>query len=82
VTIARRVLGWCTVVNYAVLLVWFAVFTIAHDWMYRLHGQWFLLTPEQFDAVHYGAMAVYKTGVLLLNLVPYLAMLIVGRKTG
>jgi hypothetical protein len=46
--------------------------------MYRLHGRWFRLSPEQFDAIHYGAMAVYKIGILLLNLVPYLALRIVA----
>jgi hypothetical protein len=74
---ARDLLLWCTVINYAVLLVWFLAFRFAHGWMYGLHGRWFRLSPEQFDAIHYAAMAVYKIGILLLNLVPYLALLIV-----
>ncbi|CAN5486774.1 hypothetical protein BH10ACI3_BH10ACI3_14910 [soil metagenome] len=24
----------CTLFNYAVLIIWFAVFTFAHDWLY------------------------------------------------
>jgi hypothetical protein len=74
----RELLLWCAGINYAVLLVWFLVFTFAHGWMCRLHGRWFRLSPEQFDAIHYAAMAVYKIGILLLNLVPYLALRIVG----
>jgi len=74
----RELLLWCAGINYAVLLVWFLVFKFAHGWMYRLHGRWFRLSPEQFDAIHYAAMAVYKIGILLLNLVPYLALRIVG----
>jgi hypothetical protein len=74
----RELLLWCAGINYTVLLVWFLVFTFAHGWMYRLHGRWFRLSPEQFDAIHYAAMAVYKIGILLLNLVPYLALRIVG----
>ena len=74
----RDLLLWCTVINYAVLLLWFLVFKFAHGWMYRLHGRWFRLSPERFDAIHYAAMAVYKIGVLLFNLVPYLALRIVG----
>ncbi len=76
--IARDVLLWCTAINYGVLLCWFLVFVFAHDWMFRLHGRWFRLPVEQFDAIHYAAMAVYKIGILLLNLVPYVALLIVA----
>ena len=76
---ARHILLWCTVINYAVLLLWFLFFSLAHDSIYRLHARWFRLPVEQFDAIHYGGMAIYKVGVLLFNLVPYVALLIVGR---
>lgn len=68
---------WCTVINYGVLLWWFAVFSLAHDWMQRLHGRWFALPRERFDAIHYAAMAAYKLGILLFNLVPWIALSIV-----
>jgi hypothetical protein len=70
---------WCTILNYAVLLLWFAAFSLGHEWMFKLHGRWFRLTAAQFDALHYGAMAVYKVGILLLTLVPYIALSIVAR---
>jgi hypothetical protein len=70
---------WCTILNYLVLLLWFVAFSLAHDWMFKLHGGWFRLTVAQFDALHYGGMAVYKVGILLLNLVPYVALNIVAR---
>jgi hypothetical protein len=73
----RHVLGWCTLINYAVLLFWFGVFGLAHDWLHRLHGRWFSLSEEKFDAVHYALMGVFKLGILLFNLVPYLSMRIV-----
>lgn len=70
---------WCTILNYLVLLLWFAAFSLAHNWMFTLHGRWFRLTAAQFDALHYGGMAVYKIGILLLNLVPLIALNIVAR---
>jgi hypothetical protein len=73
----RHFLLWCTVINYCVLLIWFLAFMFAHDCMYRFHTRWFRLTTEQFDTIHYSAMAVYKIGILLFNLVPYIALLIV-----
>ena len=71
---ARDFLLCCAVINYAVLFVWFGAFVFAHDWMVRLHTRWFKISPAQLDAVHYGGMAVYKIGILLLNLVPYIAL--------
>jgi hypothetical protein len=74
----RAVFAWCTVINLALFIWWFLFFALAHDWMYRLHGKWFKISVEKFDAVHYAGMALFKMGILLFNLVPYLAMRIVG----
>jgi hypothetical protein len=76
--VVRDVLLWCTVINYGVLLCWLLVFILAHDWMLQLHCRWFRMPVEQFDTIHYAAMAIYKLGILLLNLVPYVALLIVA----
>jgi len=64
----------CLLVNYGIITVWFLVFRFAHGWLFRLHGRWFHLSEERFDALHYGGMTIYKIGVLLLNLVPFLAL--------
>jgi hypothetical protein len=70
---------WCAIVNYLILFLWFIVFWLGHEWMFNLHGRWFRLTIAQFDTLHYGGMAAYKIGILLLNLVPYIALNIVAR---
>jgi len=67
-------LGWMTVINAGLLLVWFLAFVWLHDWMYRQHGRWFTLSLERFDAIHYVGMALFKMSVVMLNLVPYLAL--------
>ena len=74
----KYVLLWCTGLNYLVLLVWFGVFVFAHDWMYKMHGRWFKLSIEAFDAIHYAGLAIYKIGILLLNLVPLLAVYVMA----
>ncbi len=68
---------WCLLLNYAVLLVWAGVFIFAHDWMYAIHSRWFRIAPDRYDMMHFGALAVYKTGVLLFVLVPWIALQIV-----
>ena len=54
-------------------------FRLAHDWIYRLHSQWFPMPIEQFNAIHYAGIAVYKIGVLLFTVVPYVALVLVSR---
>ena len=65
---------YCTLINYVILLIWFFAFIFAKNWMKKLHRQWFNLSDQNFDAIHYSAMAVYKIGILLLNLVPLIAL--------
>jgi hypothetical protein len=74
VELIRNVLGWCTVINYGLLLFWFVFFMLARDWIYRLHGRWFNISHQNFDAIHYAGMAIYKIGIFLLNLVPYIVL--------
>ena len=74
----RAMLAWCTVINLGLLLWWGLLFFTAHEWMYRFHGRWFQMSKETFNAIHYSGMGLFKIGILLLNLVPYLALRIVG----
>jgi hypothetical protein len=74
----RSFLLWCTVINYGILLMWFLLFVLARDWMRRFHGRWFRLSDERFDALHYLGMSIYKIGILLFNLVPFVVLWIVG----
>lgn len=60
------------------LLVWFLVFAFARDWMRRFHGRWFRVSDGQFDSLHYFGMSIYKIGILLVNLVPFVVLWIVG----
>ncbi len=78
IEVAKSFLLWCLVINYGVLFAWFLAFCFAHEWMFRLHSRWFLLSRERFDTAHYMGMAVYKVGVLLVNLTPYLALVLVS----
>ena len=78
IEVIRSTLAWCIIINWALLLWWFLFFTLAHDWTYRFHRKWFDLSVDQFDAIHYGGMGLFKIGIILLNLVPYLALRIVS----
>ena len=73
----KELLLYSLAFNYAILLIWFGTFSFRHDWMYRLHSRWFNLSAETLDALHYGSMAVYKIGIIMLNIAPLVALWLV-----
>ncbi len=78
IDMVRDALLWCFVINMGLLLWWFVMFTFAHDWIYRFHGKWFRLSVERFDAIHYACIAFFKICIFMFNVVPYIALRIVG----
>ncbi len=78
VEIIRDVLAWCSVINIGLLLFWLLWLTLAHDFVYRVHGKFLKLSEERFDAIHYAGMAFFKICIFVFNIVPYLALRIVG----
>jgi len=73
----RSALLWCFVINTAMLMVWFLMLALGRDWVYRMHGKWFKVSPEKFDAIHYSGIIFFKVFIFGFYLVPYLALLIV-----
>ena len=73
----REVLGWCTLINFIILFVWTGAMFCCRDMIHRVHGRFFQLSREQFDAIHYTLMGVFKLGVLLFNAVPWIVLHIV-----
>ena len=80
VELLRKSLLWCAIINYVILLIWFIVFVVAHDFVRELHTRFFRLSPNEFDALNYLGMAIYKIGVLLFNVVPCIVLCIAWKK--
>ena len=74
----RAALGWCTIINWGILLLWVIFLRLGHDFTYNMHSKWVRVPAEEFDVIHYKGMAHYKIGITLFNLVPYLALRIVA----
>jgi len=77
IEVVRNALLWCTVINYGFLIFWVVLYALAHAQLHRLWGCWFRLTSEQFDALNFAGMMLYKLGIILFNLVPYVVLVIV-----
>jgi hypothetical protein len=73
----RNALLWCGIINYALLLLW-AALTVLAPGLVRWNARWFGLSTEQFNAIQYGLMVLYKLLIILFNLVPYIALRIVA----
>ena len=78
IEVTRNLLLWSTIINWGILLVWWLFVSVAHDWIQGIYGRWFRLSRDQFDAIHYAVMGIFKIGIILFNLVPYVALSIVA----
>lgn len=77
IQMVRDALLWCTVINYAVLIIWFLLFVLLHQWLVRWWSAWFHVSGENVTAINFAAIALFKIGILLFNLVPYVALRII-----
>jgi hypothetical protein len=69
---------WCTLINGGLLMLWSVFFIFASDLVYRTQSKWFPLPRETFNVVMYSFLGLFKMIFLVFNLVPYLALRIVG----
>lgn len=69
---------WCTVLNVGLLLFWSAWFLFAPDLVYRTQKRFVPISREQFDLVMYGFLGLFKIAVIVLNVMPYVALRIIG----
>jgi hypothetical protein len=74
----REFFMWCTIINGALLVLSFLICASAGGWIYEIHSKWFPISREAFNVAIYSFLGVYKMLFIALNLVPYLALLIVG----
>ncbi|MGB5339471.1 MAG: DUF6868 family protein, partial [Gammaproteobacteria bacterium] len=69
---------WCTLINGALLLFWTLWLLAAPDLVYRLQSKWFPIPRETYNVVMYAFLGAFKIFFIVFNLVPYLALVIVG----
>ncbi len=69
---------WCTILNVALLLFSSLMCVCAGDWVYQIHHKLFSVPREAFNVAIFSFIALYKLLVIVFNLIPYIALLIVG----
>jgi len=69
---------WCSIINGSLLVLWIAMCVLVPDLVYRTQRIWFPIPRETFDVVIYSMLGLFKIIFLVFNLVPYIALLIIG----
>ncbi len=69
---------WCTIINGGILFLWTGCAMLAPDVVYRTQSRWFPMPRETFTVTFYAFIGLFKLFFLFFNVVPYIALLIVG----
>ncbi len=69
---------WCTVINACLGILSFLAYVLAGDFIFKIHSRWFKMSKEAFNASFYCMIGVIKLIVIMLNLVPYIVLVIIG----
>ena len=74
----RAFFMWCTIINGALFILSFLFCAFAGDWIYKMQNRWFAIPREKFNVVIYSFIGLYKIFVITFNLIPFIALLIIG----
>ena len=69
---------WCTIINAGLLVFSFLIVAFAGDFVYKIHSKWFPMPRETFNVILYSFMGAYKLIVYVFNMVPWVALVIIG----
>lgn len=70
----RDFLGWCTLINFGVLILMTVSLLLFRKKISGLHARMFGFNESLVPIEFYRFIAYYKMTVLVFNLVPYLAL--------
>ena len=73
-----RFFMWCTILNGGLLIFSFLICAFAGDWVHKMHSKWFPMPRETFNVVIYSFLGLFKIVFLVFNVVPWVALLIMG----
>ena len=69
---------WCTIINSGLMAFWIFIHLMAPNAVFRMQQIFFPISRETWDIVFYSFLAVFKIFVIIFNLVPFIALLIIG----
>lgn len=70
---------WCTIINGVLLVLGILGTTLGPDLGADMQGRWFQIPRETVNVVIYMLLGVFKIFWLVFNLVPYVALRVIGK---
>jgi hypothetical protein len=71
---------WCSIFNYLILISWVLLFLFAHNPMKKFIEFIFRRKFEYYDTLHFAGISLYKTCIIIFNIVPWIVLAILTRK--
>ncbi len=69
---------WCTIINGALFTFWAVMCMLTPNLVYRTQSKFFPISREQFNLIIYSFLGIFKIVYLVFNVVPFVALLIIG----
>ena len=69
---------WCSIINIGFLIFLALIYMFAPNLVYRLQSKFIPISRETFDTVFYSFIGFFKVVVLVFNVVPWIALTIMG----
>jgi hypothetical protein len=69
---------WCTIINAAMLILASIVGVFLADLSFKMNNRFFSISREAFNTLLCSFLALYKIIIIAFNLVPFIALVIIG----
>ena len=68
---------WMTIINVGLLLLSTGLIMLLNSFICKIHAKLFGIDEDKIAIVVYGYLGMYKIMVIVLNIVPYIALLLI-----
>jgi hypothetical protein len=76
----RKIVGWCAVINYGLLILVVIFFLFGRDRAYDFNQLFFPVSVEIYDAIVLMTLAIWEVLIWVFTIVPYVVLRIVDKK--
>ena len=78
ISLIKTFLGWSSILNIGFLIFTTLMIIVFGNLTQRIHSQLFKISESNLNEQYFQFVANYKIAVLLLNIVPYIALVLMG----
>ena len=71
--------GWCTIINFGLLISATLAWMLVHEGVSQVGASMMGITAQEVKVGFFDGVMVYRAGIFLFNLVPYIALKIMDR---